>query len=52
MEVVKLLGLQEFWQHQVLSGLVARAEGNIVLYKGMATSIGQYTPVFLVGESP
>ena len=52
MEVVKLLGLQEFWQHQVLRGLVARAEGNIVLYKSMATSIGQYAPVFLPGESP
>ena len=52
MEVVKLLGLQEFWQHQVLSGLVARAEGNIVLYKGMATSIGQYALVFLPREPP
>ena len=38
MEVVKLLGLQEFWQHQVLRGLVARAEGNIVLYKGTIKS--------------
>ena len=33
-------------------GLVARAAGNIVLSKGMATSIGQYTPVFLPGEPP
>jgi len=30
--------------------LVARVPGNIVLQKGMATSIGQYTPVFLSGE--
>ena len=52
LQVVRLLGSQEFWQHQVLSGLVARAEGNIVLYKGMATSIGQYAPVFLPGEPP
>ena len=32
--------------------LVPRAAGNIVLQKGMATSIGQYTPVFLPGEPP
>ena len=32
--------------------LVARAAGNIVLWKGMATSIGQYAPVFLPGEAP
>ena len=31
--------------------LVARAAGNIVLLKGMATRIGQYAPVFLPGES-
>ena len=31
-------------------GLAARAAGNIVLYKGMATHIGQYDPVFLPGE--
>ena len=31
-------------------GLAAKAAGNIVLYKVMATSIGQYTPVFLPGE--
>ena len=30
--------------------LVARAAGNIVLLKGMATRIGQYAPVFLPGE--
>ena len=32
--------------------LAARAAGNIVLYKGMAISIGQYAPVFLPGELP
>ena len=30
--------------------LVARAAGNTVLQKGMATSIGQYAPVFLPGD--
>ena len=30
--------------------LVAKAAGNIVLRKDMATSIGQYAPVFLPGE--
>ena len=32
--------------------LAARAEGNIVLWKDMATSIGQYVPVFLPGKPP
>ena len=32
--------------------LAARAAGNIVLQKGMATSTGQYTTVFLPGEPP
>jgi len=32
--------------------LVARAEGDIVFWKGMATSIGQHAPVFLPGEPP
>ena len=31
MEVVQLLGVQEFWQHQVLGGLAARAAGSVVL---------------------
>ena len=31
--------------------LAARAAGNIVLYKGMATSTGQYALVFLTGEA-
>ena len=52
MEVVHLLGSQGFWQHQVLRGLVARAAENTVLLKVMATSTGQYAPVFLLGESP
>ena len=30
----------------------ARAAGNTVLYKGVATSIGQHTPVFLPGKTP
>ena len=30
--------------------LAARAAGNIVLWKDMATSIGQYVPVFLPGK--
>ena len=29
---------------------MARAEGNTVLSKGMATSIGPHVPVFLAGE--
>ena len=51
MEVVQLLGS---WVRAapVLRGLTAREAGNIVLSKGMATSIGQYTPVFLPGEPP
>ena len=31
---------------------MARAAGNIVLQKGMATCIGQYAPGFLPGEPP
>ena len=30
--------------------LEAGAAGDIVLYKGVATNIGQYTPVFFPGE--
>ena len=51
-EVVQLLGSQQFWQHQYSRELAARAAGNIVLWKGMATSIGQYAPVSLPGEAP
>ena len=32
--------------------LAARAAGNVVLQKSLATSIGQYAPVFLPGELP
>ena len=32
--------------------LVVRAAGNIVLQKGMATSINQYTPILLSREPP
>ena len=32
--------------------LVTRVAGNIVLYKRMATSVGQYAPIFLPGECP
>ena len=35
-----------------LGELAARAAGNIVMEKGMATRIGQYAPVFLPGEPP
>ena len=31
--------------------LTARTAGNIVLWKGMATSIGQYPPVFFPGKN-
>ena len=51
-EVVQLLGSQQFWQHQYSRELAARAAGNIVLWKGMATSTGQYAPVFLPGDPP
>ena len=33
-------------------GLEAGEVGNVVLQKGMATSLGQYAPVFLPGEPP
>ena len=41
--VLAAAGTRELW---------ARAAGKIVLLKDMATSIGQYTPVFLPGEPP
>ena len=34
------------------AGLADRAAGNVVSYKGNATSIGQYIPVFLPGKPP
>ena len=52
-EVVPLLGSQGFWPHQVLrGGVVARAAGNAVLRKGVATSGGQQAAVFWPGGSP
>ena len=39
MEVIQLLGSQGFWQYRHSGELAARAAGNIVLSKGMATSI-------------
>ena len=33
-------------------GLAARVAGNIVLQKGVASNLVQYTPVFLPGEPP
>ena len=35
-----------------LGELEARAAGNIVLSKGMTTSIGQYAPIFLPVRTP
>ena len=35
-----------------LAELEARASGNIVVKKGMATSISQYAPIFFPGEPP
>ena len=37
---------------QGVGGLEARAAGNIVLWKGMATSIGQYFPIILAWRTP
>ena len=34
MEVVRLLGWQGFWQHQVLRGLAAEAAGNMGVLEG------------------
>ena len=51
MEVVQLLGLQGSGSTRYSGELAARAAENIVLLKGMATSIGQYAPVFMLGDS-
>ena len=40
------------WVSAYSGALMARAAGNIVLWKDITTSIGQYTPVFLPGEPP
>ena len=50
MEVVQRLGHSSSGSTGYSGELVAREAGNIVLKKGMATSIGQYAPVFLSGE--
>ena len=50
MEVVQLLGSRGSGSTTYSGELAARAAGNIVLQKGMATSIGQCAPVFLPGE--
>ena len=52
MEAVQRLGHSSSGSTGYSGELVAREAGNIVLKKGMATSIGQYAPVFLPGESP
>ena len=46
------MGHRGFGSSRYSGELVARTAGNIVLKKAMATSIGQYAPVFLPGESP
>ena len=52
MEAVQRLGHSSSGSTGYSGELVAREAGNIVLKKGMATSIGQYALVFLPGESP
>ena len=47
-----LLGCRGSGSTRYSGELAARAAGSIVLYKGMATSLGQYAPVFLPGEHP
>ena len=45
MEVVQLLGLQGFWQHQVLRGVGSWGSRKYSALEGRATSVGQYAPV-------
>ena len=52
MEVVQLLGLQGFWQHQVLRGVGSEGSRRYSALEGHGTSIGQHAPVFLPGERP
>ena len=47
-----MLGLQGSASTGYSGEVAARAAGNTVLWKGMATSIGQYAPVFLPAEAP
>ena len=44
------LGCRGFGSTRYSEELEAGAAGDIVLYKGVATNIGQYTPVFFPGE--
>ena len=44
------LGLRGSGSTRYSGALEARAAGNTVLWKDLATSIGQYIPVFLPGE--
>ena len=46
------MGHRDYGSTMYSGELAARASGNIVLQKGMATGIGQYTLIFLPGESP
>ena len=46
------LGLRGSGSTRYSGESAAGAAGNVVLRKGMATSIGQYAPVFLPGERP
>ena len=49
-EVVQLLGLQGFWQHQVLRGVGTWGSRKCSALEGYGNQIGQYTPVFLPGK--
>ena len=51
MEVVSCLGCRSSGSTKYSGELEARAAGNIVLSKGMATSISQYAPIFLPVET-
>ena len=50
MEVLQLLGCRGSSSTRYSGELAARALENIVPWKGMATSIAQYSPVLLSGE--
>ena len=47
-----MLGCKGSGSTRYSEGLAARVVVNIVLLKGMAKSIGRYTPVFLLGRRP
>ena len=50
MDVAQLFGSQGSGSTRYSGEVAARAAGNTVLRKGMATTIGSYAPVFLPGE--